>query len=36
MKKFIVLTYGFTPPTAEVQQAWGTWFSSVRSGVAWR
>jgi hypothetical protein len=29
MKKFVVLTYGFTPPTAEVQEAWGAWFGSV-------
>jgi len=29
MKKFVVLTYGFTPPTHEVQQAWGAWFASV-------
>ncbi len=31
MKKFLVLTYGFTTPTAEVQQAWGAWFASVGS-----
>lgn len=29
MKKFLVLTYGFTTPTDEVQQAWGAWFASV-------
>jgi hypothetical protein len=29
VKKFVVLTYGFTPPTADVQQAWGAWFASV-------
>lgn len=29
MKKFVVLTYGFTPPTDEVQRAWGEWFTSV-------
>ena len=29
MKKFIVLTYGFVPPTQDVQEAWGAWFSSV-------
>ena len=29
MKKFMVLTFGFVPPTADVQQAWGAWFSSV-------
>ena len=31
MKKFVVLTYGFVPPTEEIQQAWGAWFSSVSS-----
>lgn len=29
MKKFLVLTYGFTTPTPEVQNAWGAWFASV-------
>ncbi len=29
MKKFIVLTYGFVPPTDEIKQAWGAWFASV-------
>jgi len=29
MKKFLVLTYGFTTPTEQVQQAWGAWFASV-------
>ena len=29
MKKFLVLTYGFTPPTDEVQRAWGEWFKSA-------
>ena len=29
VKKFLVLTYGFTTPTDEVQQAWGAWFASV-------
>lgn len=31
MKKFLVLTYGFTPPTEKVQQEWGAWFTSVQS-----
>jgi hypothetical protein len=31
VKKFVVLTYGFTYPTDEVQQAWGAWFASVGS-----
>jgi hypothetical protein len=29
MKKFVILTYGFTPPTDEVQRAWGEWFKSA-------
>jgi hypothetical protein len=29
MKKFLVLTYGFTPPTDDVQQAWGEWFNAA-------
>ena len=29
MKKFVVLTYGFAPPTDEVRQAWGEWFKSA-------
>ena len=29
MEKFVILTYGFTPPTDEVQRAWGEWFTSV-------
>jgi hypothetical protein len=29
VKKFLVLTYGFTPPTEDVQRAWGEWFKSV-------
>jgi hypothetical protein len=29
MKKFLVLTYGYTAPTPEVQKAWGDWFASV-------
>ena len=30
MNKFLVLTFGFTPPTEEVKQAWGKWFSAVQ------
>ena len=29
MKKFLILTYGFTPPTDDVKQAWGAWFASA-------
>jgi hypothetical protein len=31
MKKFLVLTHGFTTPTEEVKNAWGAWFASVGS-----
>lgn len=34
MKKFLVLTYGFEPPTEQVQQAWGAWFSAVAPALA--
>jgi hypothetical protein len=33
MKKFLVLTYGFTTPTEDVKNAWGAWFASVGSHV---
>jgi len=29
VKKFLVLTYGFVPPTDEVQREWGEWFKSA-------
>ncbi|MCH8024205.1 MAG: hypothetical protein IIB43_05790 [Candidatus Marinimicrobia bacterium] len=29
MKKFVMLHYGFVPPTKEIQEAWGKWFESV-------
>jgi hypothetical protein len=29
VKKFLVLTYGFVPPTEDVQRAWGEWFKSA-------
>ena len=29
MKKFVVLTFGFTPPTDETNQAWGAWFAAA-------
>lgn len=31
MNKYLVLTYGFVPPTPEVGAAWGEWFRSVGS-----
>jgi hypothetical protein len=29
VKKFVVLTYGFTPLTEKVRQEWGAWFAAV-------
>lgn len=29
MKKFVLLTYGFVPPTPEIMKAWGEWFASI-------
>ena len=29
MKKFLILTYGFTTPTEEVKKAWGAWFAAA-------
>jgi len=29
MKKFVLLTYGFVPPTPEIMEAWGKWFASI-------
>jgi hypothetical protein len=34
MKKFVVLTYGFTLPTDETNQAWGAWFASAGPSLA--
>ena len=29
MKKFVLLHYGFEPPTKEIMDAWNNWFSSI-------
>ena len=29
MKKFVLLHYGFKPPTPEIMDAWNTWFKSI-------
>jgi hypothetical protein len=29
VKKFVLLTYGFEPPTPEIMEAWGNWFTSI-------
>ena len=30
MKKFMILHYGFEPPTPEIMEAWGKWFESIK------
>ena len=29
MKKFVLITVGFTPPSQEMMQAWMQWFKSI-------
>ena len=29
VRKFVLLTYGFEPPTTEIMEAWGHWFASI-------
>jgi uncharacterized protein YciI len=29
MKRFMVLHYGFEPPTPEIMAAWGQWFEAI-------
>lgn len=29
MKKFLILSNGFVPPTPEIMEAWGKWFTSI-------
>jgi hypothetical protein len=29
MKKFVLLHFGFEPPTPEIMDAWNTWFESI-------
>jgi hypothetical protein len=29
MKKFVILTVGYKPPTPEIMAAWGKWFESI-------
>lgn len=31
MKKFLILTFGFVPPTEEVQREWAAWFAAAGS-----
>jgi hypothetical protein len=36
LKKFVFLTYGFEKPTAEIMNAWGEWFESIKENVVER
>lgn len=29
MKRFMLLHFGFEPPTPEIMEAWGEWFQSI-------
>ena len=29
MKKYVLLHFGFDPPTTEIMDAWNTWFESI-------
>lgn len=33
MKKFLLLTIGFVPPTDEIMSAWNNWFVSIAENV---
>lgn len=33
MKKYMLLHYGFGPPTPEIGEAWGKWFSSIADHI---
>jgi len=33
MKKFLLLTIGFVPPTAEIMAAWNNWFASIGDAI---
>ena len=33
MKKFILLSFGFKPPTPEMMDAWRKWFASIGNQV---
>ena len=34
MKRFMLLHFGFEPPTPEIMDAWGKWFESVADKTA--
>jgi len=33
MKKFVLLTIGFTPPTLEIMDSWMQWFKSIEDKI---
>lgn len=33
MKKFVLLTIGFTPPTPEIMDSWMQWFKSIEDKI---
>jgi hypothetical protein len=33
MKKFLLLTIGFVPPTAEIMADWNKWFASIGDAI---
>ena len=33
MKKFLLLTIGFVPPTDEIMAAWNNWFASIGDAI---
>jgi hypothetical protein len=33
MKKFVLLTVGFTQPTPEIMQSWKQWFNSIKDKI---
>ena len=33
MKKFVLLTIGFTPPTPEIMEGWMQWFKSIEDRI---
>ncbi|MDZ7625977.1 MAG: YciI family protein [Ignavibacteriaceae bacterium] len=33
MKKFVLLTVGFTTPTPEIMQSWEQWFKSIKDRI---
>ncbi len=34
MKKFVLLTIGFSPPTPEIMESWMQWFKSIKDKIA--